>query len=66
MEAKYGNWTEPINDEINVPDDLMPLFNKVGFQIRFYTISGKNEIITIADIVEISRKFFSKNKNLLD
>lgn len=60
------DWTEPIGDEINVPDELMPLFNKVGMQLRFHTISGKNEVITIAHIVEKSRKFFSEHKELLD
>jgi len=60
------NWTEPVNDEIDVPDELMPLFNKVGMQIRFMKLSDKNEILTIADIVEASRQFFSKNRSVLD
>ena len=59
------NWTKPIKDEIDVPDILMPLFNKVGIQLRFHKISGKNEIVTIADIVEISRQFFIKNPDAL-
>ena len=60
------NWTEVVNGEIDVPDELMPLFNNVASQIRFNTISGKNEVVTIAHIVEKSRQFFSKNKGLLD
>ena len=60
------NWTEVVDDHINVPDELMPLFNKVGMQIRFHTISGKTEVTTIAHIVENARQFFSKNPNLLD
>ena len=60
------NWIEVVNGEIDVPDELMPLFNNVASQIRFHTISGKNEVVTIAHIVEKSRQFFSKNKGLLD
>lgn len=60
------NWTEVIDNSIDVPDELMPLFNKVGMQIRFMTLSGKNEIEAIAHIMEISRKFFSNNKHLLE
>lgn len=59
------HWTKPVNDEIDVPDILMPLFNKVGFQLRFHTLSGKNEVVTIADIVEISRRFFKENPEAL-
>ena len=40
------NWVEPIDDLIDVPDVLMPLFNKVGMQIKFHTISGENEILS--------------------
>lgn len=60
------NWNKPNGDEIDVPDELMPLFNKIGMQIKFLTISGKNEILTIADILEGTRKFFSENKHLLE
>lgn len=59
------NWVEPIDDLIDVPDVLMPLFNKVGMQIKFHTISGENEILTIARIVEVSRQFFRDNPEAL-
>jgi hypothetical protein len=36
----------------------MPLFNKVGTQLRFHTISGKNEALTIAHIIQRCQKFF--------
>lgn len=53
-------WNEPDKDgNINVPDYLDALTNKVGFQIRFHTISGKNEIQTICDIVYLAEKFFT-------
>lgn len=65
MEKINENWTKPVGDEINVPDILMPLFNKVGMQIRFHTISGKSEVITIAHIVEKSRRFFRDNPDAL-
>ena len=60
------NWNKPDGDVIDVPDELMPLFNKIGTQIKFLTISGKNEVQTVADILEGTRKFFSENKNLLE
>lgn len=60
-----NDWNKPVNDEIDVPDALMPLFNKVGMQIRFMTLLDKNEIVTIADIVEISRRFFRDNPSAL-
>lgn len=54
------NWNEPDMDgNVNVPDYLDALTNKVGFQIRFHTISGKNEIQTICDIVYLAEKFFT-------
>ena len=59
-------WTKPIDDTIDVPDELMPLFNKVGIQVKLMIISGKNEVQTIADIVELSRKFFKDKLNLLE
>ena len=59
-------WTKPIDDTIDVPDELMPLFNKVGMQVKLMTIPGKNEVQTIADIVELSRKFFKDKPNLLE
>jgi hypothetical protein len=60
------NWTKPVNDEIDVPDELVPLFNKVGMQFRFVQYSNLNEYLAMAHIVEAARKFFSKNKHLLD
>lgn len=58
-------WTEPKNDSISVPDALYPLFNKIGFQLRFHTISGKNEILTMAHITEIARQFFKQHPETL-
>jgi hypothetical protein len=64
MEDK--DWTIPdAEGNIDVPDELMPLFNTVGTQIRFHTISGRNEVESIARIVYKSQKFFSKNPKLL-
>lgn len=60
------NWTKPQDGFIDVPDCLMPLFNRIGNQIRFHTISGKNEILTVAHILEASREFFSRHPELLD
>jgi hypothetical protein len=53
------------NGEIDIPDELMPLFNKLGNQMCFHKISGKNEVLTIAHMVFISREFFEKHPELL-
>ena len=63
---KNKDWTTPVNGAIDVPDALMPLFNKVGMQMKFYRLSGKNEVVTIADIVELSRRFFKENPSALE
>lgn len=63
---KTENWTEIKNGSIDVPDCLMPLFNQVGTQLRFHKISGKNEIVTIAHIVEKARIFFKENPKALE
>jgi hypothetical protein len=62
MSTMDKDWsTEPDkNGTITIPDRLDDLFNKVAMQIRFHTISGKNEIQTIADIVKIADEFFNK------
>jgi hypothetical protein len=58
------NWSIPDKDgNINIPDELDPLFNKLGFQLRFHTISGKNEIATIASMCYIAQKFFNELNN---
>ena len=65
MSKIEDNWTEIVDGYIEVPDELMPLINNIGNQVRFHTISGKSFEKTICDIAEISRKFYSKNKDLL-
>ena len=60
-------WTTPNeNDEIDVPDELMPLFNQIGTQIRLHTISGKNEILTVAHCVRNAQKFFQSRISELE
>lgn len=55
------DWSIPDeNDMIQVPDELAPFFNRVATQIRFHTISGKNEVITVAHIVQIAQEFFDQ------
>jgi hypothetical protein len=57
--AELKDWTEPdLKGNIDVPDELMPLFNKIGMQIRFHTISGANEVLTIARMVKVAQEFF--------
>ena len=54
-----SDWTKVDGDNIDVPDELMPLFNSIGNQLRFHTISGKNEMLTVAHMVYKAQKFFS-------
>ena len=45
------NWNKADKDgNIDVPDYLMPLLDKIGMQLRLHTISGKNEIQTVCDL----------------
>ena len=62
----YGQeYKNPINTvpdkdgNIDVPDELMPLFNSLGTRLRMHTISGRSEILTIAAMVNDSHKFFT-------
>lgn len=48
------------NGTMHIPDELDKIFNRVGMQLRFHTISGKNEVQTIADIVHSCQEFFKK------
>ena len=59
-----GRWSSDQDEEGNleIPDELEPLFHKLGMQLRMHTISGKNEIQTIADMVWIADKFFDELK----
>lgn len=53
------NWN--VADEngiIDVPDELDPMINMVGTQLRFHTISKKAEGQTVADIVYKAQQFF--------
>lgn len=68
METKEKpNWTEPNKDgNYNIPNELEPLFNKLGMQIRFHTISGKNELQTVVDMTSIADEFYSKKIDEID
>lgn len=60
------NWTEADKDGIiNVPDVLDGLVNKIGMQLRFHTISDKNEVQTVCDMVYIAQKFFKEHPEAL-
>jgi predicted nuclease with TOPRIM domain len=48
------NWTQPVDGVINVPDRLDKLFNRLGTQLRFHTISGKGEAETVASMTKIA------------
>ena len=59
------DWTEVVDGKIDVPDQLMPIFNKIATQLRFHTISGKGEVETIAHILCNCQMFFYDNPDLL-
>jgi hypothetical protein len=66
MALKLPNFTEsdfkiePDGDgNIHIPDELIPLFHKLGMQLRFHTISGENEIQVIARMVKLAYFFFN-------
>lgn len=70
-----AKWWEPDeNDILHIPDELDAIFNKVGTQLRFHTISGKSEALTVAHIVRNCQEFFGAelqkhkdlNKELVD
>lgn len=57
------DWNKADKDGIiNIPDHLDKAVNKVGMQLRFHTMSGKNEIQTICDIVYGLESYFAKAK----
>lgn len=60
------DWPEIIDNNINVPDELVPLLNKISTQFYFCILSDKNETLALCCMVEISRQFFKENRNLLD
>lgn len=60
MNKTLDDWTKIVDGHINVPDELDPLINKVGIQMRMHRISGKNESLTICHIVYHAQKFFFK------
>ena len=45
---------------VELPDHLEPLFQKLGMQMRFHTISGKNELLTVIHMCQIAEEFFRK------
>jgi hypothetical protein len=57
------DWTEVKDGNIEVPDHLMPLFNKIGIQMRLHTISGKNEMLTICHILRHAELFFDEQRS---
>ncbi len=66
VEVDLSDWTIPDSKGcINVPDELDELFNSVAMQLRFHTISGKNEVMTVAHIVSNAEKFFRKKYETL-
>lgn len=60
------DWTIADKDgNINIPDRLDKLFNKLGMQMRFHTISGKNELQTVVDMTAIADKYSAQQNDEL-
>lgn len=53
------------NRLVGVPDELLPLLNKIVMQMRFHTISDKGERLTAIHILKINQEYFSKHPHLL-
>lgn len=64
LDTPIEDWCKEDEGSIDVPDILMPLFNKIGMQLRFHTISNKDEMATICSMVWIAQKFFHEFKNV--
>lgn len=48
------------NGNVELPDHLEKLFHKLGMQLRFHTISGKNEYLTIIHMCQIAEEYFDE------
>jgi len=60
-ETEIPDWTVADSEGVlHIPDELDKIFNKVGMQMRFVTISGKNEVQAVAHIVYNCQKFFKE------
>lgn len=53
------------NGNIELPGELEKLFNKLGFQLRFVTLSGKNDFLAVAHMCKNAYDFF-KPKQITD
>jgi hypothetical protein len=62
----HNDWSTQANDRevVEMPDELDPLFHKLGMQLRFHTISDKSEGQTLVDMVYIAQKFFTEHPEL--
>lgn len=47
---------------IYLPDHLDGLFNRLATQLRFHTISGKDEVMTLVHMCQIAEDYF-KNES---
>ncbi len=60
-EEKPKKWYDIDEDSktMEIPDEIMPLFNKISMQIAFYEHSDKNRNLTIAHIIGNAQEFFT-------
>jgi hypothetical protein len=67
MKTEEKDWTIPEGDIIHVPDRLDQLFNRLGMQLRFHTISKRNEMQVIANMTRIADEHASTlNRKVLE
>ncbi|UZR95954.1 hypothetical protein [Chondrinema litorale] len=58
------NYIQPDNEgNIEIPEHLVILFNKLLTQLRFHTISGKNEMLAILHSCQIAEAYFRQFVN---
>jgi hypothetical protein len=63
-EDNTPNWTEPDKDgNINIPDELKPLFRELRMKLSFYGINCRNELQTVLDMTYVADKFYSEKIN---
>lgn len=54
----YFNNPIEARTEFDLPDNLKPLFNRLLTQLRFHSISGKDETETVMHMVNIAELFY--------
>jgi hypothetical protein len=57
MSNKINFFQPDAKGDIDVPDELMPLVNKFGMQMRLHKLSGKNEVVTVVHMAQLAKAY---------